>query len=262
MGFVTIAGGRTGWQGRPMSYSNYIVYVDESGDHGLDRINPQYPVFTLCFCIVEKGDYLNRTVPAMQTLKFAFWGHDCVVLHAHDIRKARGDFSILLNPTIRERFLAEVNSFIANTRFTIIASVIDKQRLAQRYAHPANPYEVALEFCLERLQRWLTEHHAATDTTFVIVERRGQKEDDALELEFRRIAAGKNAVGAMPNLDIRFMDKRHNSTGLQLADLAAHPIGRHVMNPQQPNRAFDVLEPKFRRSAAGKVSGYGLKTFP
>jgi Protein of unknown function (DUF3800) len=69
-------------------------------------------------------------------------------------------------------------------------------------------------------------------------------------------------MGKMPNLDIRFMDKKHNSTGLQLADLVAHPIGRHVINPNQPNRAYDILEPKFRRSAAGMVKGFGLKIFP
>ena len=34
----------------------------------------------------------------------------------------------------------------------------------------------------------------------------------------------------MPNFDIRLMDKKHNSTGLQLADLVAHPIGRHAIS--------------------------------
>ena len=63
-------------------------------------------------------------------------------------------------------------------------------------------------------------------------------------------------------LDIRFMDKKHNSTGLQLADLVAHPIGRHAINPGQPNRAYDLLEPKFRRGPAGRVEGFGLKLFP
>jgi len=87
-------------------------------------------------------------------------------------------------------------------------------------------------------------------------------EDAKLELEFRRICDGKNAVGKMPNLDIRFMDKKHNSTGLQLADLVAHPIGKHVINQAQANRAYDVLESKFRRDAEGNILGYGLKIFP
>jgi len=245
-----------------MGFSDYIVYVDESGDHGLGKINPEYPVFTLCFCVFRKDTYRTEIVPVIQRLKFDFWGHDCAILHAHDIRKARGDFSILLNPQVRADFVQALNAIIHRAPFTIIAAVIDKPKHLARYAQPANPYEIALGFCLERLQRWLMEHDAVTGITHVVVERRGVREDDALELEFRRIASGRNAVGPMPNLDIRFMDKRHNSTGLQIADLVAHPIGRHAIAPQQPNRAYNLIEPKFRRSETGKMLGYGLKLFP
>jgi hypothetical protein len=41
----------------------------------------------------------------------------------------------------------------------------------------------------------------------------------------------------MPNLDIRFMDKKHNSAGLQLADLMAHPIGTVPMSSSSQNFA-------------------------
>ena len=91
----------------------------------------------------------------------------------------------------------------------------------------------------------------------------GKAEDAKLQLEFRRICDGKNALRQkMPNLDIRLMDKKHNSTGLQLADLVAHPIGRHAINPDQSNRAYELLEPKFRRGPGGRVLGFGRKIFP
>jgi hypothetical protein len=132
----------------------------------------------------------------------------------------------------------------------------------EKYTKPADPYEIALAFCMERLQRYLINRDQAGRTTHVQVECRGKAEDARLELEFRRICDGKNAIGKMPNLDIRFMDKKHNSMGLQLADLVAHPIGRHAINPDQPNRAYNLLEPKFRRGPAGRVKGFGLKFFP
>lgn len=53
-----------------------------------------------------------------------------------------------------------------------------------------------------------------------------------------------------------------NHCGLQLADLIARPIGNKVLHPDQPNRAYDLLEPKFRRSEKGVVEGFGLKCFP
>lgn len=38
---------------------------------------------------------------------------------------------------------------------------------------------------------------------------------------------------------------RVNSAGLQLAYLAARPVGLHVLRPGQPNQAVDVLKRKF-----------------
>lgn len=245
-----------------MTFSNHIVYADESGDHSLISINPENPVFVLAFCIFEKSSYSSIVVPAVQQLKFRYWGHDSVILHGHEIRKQHGDFRILLNPHTRAAFVAELSALMERIPFTVIAAVIDKSRHVKQYSNPANPYEMALTFCMERLHYWLRGAGEAGRTTHVVVEKRGRTEDQLLELEFRRIADGRNAAGKMPDLDIRFMDKKHNSTGLQIADLVAHPIARRVIKPDQPNWAFDIIEGKLRRSPAGRIPGYGLKVFP
>ncbi len=247
-----------------MEHSDYIVYVyvDESGDHSLKSINPQHPVFVLALCLVHKPTYIDSIVPAFQRFKFEFWGHDSVVLHSHEIRKAHGDFNILLNPTTRARFLDRLNGLIETAEFTVIAAVIDKQRHAERHSSPADPYEIALGFCVERLQRCLIDRGQSDRATYVQVECRGKAEDAKLELEFRRICDDEDAIGQMPNLKNRFMDKKHNSTGLQLADLVAHPIGRHVIAPTQPNRAYDIVKTKLQRGPEGQLEGFGLKSFP
>jgi hypothetical protein len=56
--------------------------------------------------------------------------------------------------------------------------------------------------------------------------------------------------------------KASNSAGLQLTDLMARPIALKHLRPGQPNRAFDVINKKFRRSPAGKVEGWGIKVLP
>ena len=185
-----------------------------------------------------------------------------MILHSHEIRKAHGDFNILLNSVVRARFHEAVNETVTRAPFTIVATAIDKHRHIAKYSTPINPYQIALKFCMERLQLWLREKNDANKLTHIIVERRGKSEDAFLELEFRRIADGQNGIGRMPNLDIRFMDKKHNSCGLQLADLVAHPIGRHIINPAQENRAFSIIEDKLRKGPYGKTNGYGLKVFP
>jgi hypothetical protein len=138
-----------------MAFSDYIVYVDESGDHSLTSINQQHPVFVLAFCVMHKPTYIDSIVPAFQRLKFDFWGHDGVVLHSHEIRKEHGDFHILRAAGTRAAFLDRVSGAIAAADFTIIAAVIDKKRHVEKYSEPADPYEIALVFCMERLQHCL-----------------------------------------------------------------------------------------------------------
>lgn len=242
-------------------YSDYVIYVDESGDHGLATIDPQYPVFVLSFCVFRKQDYAAIAVPSFQKLKFKYFGHDIVILHSHEIRKSTGAFKILFDQAVRQDFTSDLNAAIATAPFTLVAAVIDKNALRQKYAYPQNPYEIALKFCMERSYALLRDHNQHQAQTCVVVERRGAAEDKALELAFRRVAQGQNRWGHLP-FEIVFADKRTNSTGLQIADLVSHPIGRHSLDPHQLNRAYSIIQPKLRRSPAGKIDGWGLKTFP
>lgn len=242
-----------------MATSDYIVYVDESGDHGLTSIDPHYPMFVLAFCIFRKDEYSKLVAPAISEFKFKYFGHDSVVLHEHEIRKTKGPFKILFDPAIRSAFYEDLNRIIAEAPFTIIASAIKKNELAAKYIFPENPYNLALAFGLERIA-----NHLGTDsgTTHLTFECRGRKEDAELELEFRRVQQGANARREPLPFEMVFASKQTNSAGLQLADLVARPIGRKILDPKQVNRAYDLLKPKIRRNAQGRAPGWGLKIFP
>lgn len=244
-------------------FSDYVIYADESGDHSLLSTSPTYPVFVLAFCIFRKADYVSRIVPAVQDFKFRWFGHDAVVLHEHEIRKQQVPFKFLQNEKRRSRFMSELTDIFASCPTTVIASVIDKTKLTQRYSEPANPYHIALQFCMERTHRFLAENGQQGRRTWAIFEKRGAREDATLELEFRRIKDGANyGREMMPDLEICMVDKRANSSGLQIADLFARPIGIKTLRPEQPNRPYQIIAGKFRRSASGSVLGYGLKVFP
>src|SRR5438132_13052844 len=151
-----------------MQFSDYNVYVDESGDHRLVKINPIHPVFVLAFCMFKKESYGSTLVPAMQRLKFEFWGHDAVVLHGHEIRKEHGDFNILRKAETRAAFLDRLNGVIDAADFTVVAAIIDKARHVKQYKDPADPYEIALAFCMERLQLFLKERQQGETLTHLL----------------------------------------------------------------------------------------------
>jgi hypothetical protein len=246
-----------------MNFSDYVVYVDESGDHDLVNVYKDYPAFVLAFCIFEKDSYINDLVPAFQRLKFRWFGHDCVVFHEREIRKQQKPFVFLQSLPKRDAFMAELTALIAAANFTLIAAVIDKHALKSRYPDPGNPYKIALQFCVERLHHFLRGRGQADRLTHCIFERRGKHEDAAIELEFRRICDGANyEARRIDCLDILLLEKASNSCGLQVSDLVARPIGLKYLRPSQENRAYEVINGKFRRSSTGGAKGYGLKTFP
>lgn len=242
-------------------YSDYIVYVDESGDHSLTSIDPDYPVFVLSFCIFRKADYVQLVTPVVRQLKFTTFGHDMVVLHEADIRRKKGAFS-LLSKEPRDTFMKALTGIIAAADFQLVAVVIDKRKLKDRYHRPSHPYHLALAFGLERICRLLKDQSQDDKLTHLVCEARGAKEDADLALEFQRIRDGANVLRRRLPFELIVADKKTNSEGLQLADLTARPIGLSVLRPDQPNRAAEVLGQKFYRDKAGSKLGVGLKVFP
>jgi hypothetical protein len=242
-------------------FSDFIVFADESGSPVLENPDPTFPLFVLNCVIARKDRYVAQVVPSLQQLKFDFVGHDQLILHERDIRRQQKDFAFLqVDPAARAAFLERMNDIVAAAEVEVVTAVIDKVRLAKRYSNPWSPYEVALHFCMEKLLAVLLQHGQAGRLVHVVFESRGKREDKELELHFRRIAGNQVQWGRVrPDFgevqwEPVFVDKRANTSGLQLADLMARPLGLRVLRPGQPNRAFDMLRPK--------LAPNGLKVFP
>ena len=169
-----------------------------------------------------------------------------MVLHEHDIRKSRsGDYAFLSDKDKREQFLADIESLIRAADFDIIAEIWPKIRLPEE----TNVYGLSLTICMVEFLRWLPARVHAPSIIHLIFESRGPKEDAELELAFRRVCDGttKFTAGfAKTNLTfvLRFVKKSANSTGLQIADLIARPIGLNYLRPKQANRAFEAIKDK------------------
>lgn len=257
-----------------MDFGDYIIYVDESGDHSMTTVDEQFPVFSLAFCLFRKQDYLHQAVPAMQAFKFRWFGHDNIVMHEADIVRRRGPFGFLQFDDRRAAFMDDLSAVMEAMPMTVFATVIRKENLKRKYQKPENPYQLALLFCMEMVHKYLRHQGADGHRCHIVCESRSPrekagrgKEDAALELEFRRIVSGDHYLqgedAAMPCFDIVFASKLANSTGLQIADLIARPIGLRVFRGGQENRAYDLIVPKIWMGPDGKARvGNGLKVFP
>lgn len=239
------------------NFNDYLVFADEAGDHLLKPHFPEFPLFVLAFCVINRKHYASYVVPELLRIKLKYFQDPYVIFHERDIRKAIGDFEFLVKKEIRENFLDDLNQFFEKAQFTVIASVIRKDILGNIYSEPDNPYDIGTKFCMERLLYFLNRHDQKLPST-IIFEARGKKEDKDLELTFLRLMQKRDFQG---RFNMRILPKIADCTGLQIADLVARPIGRYVLNPNQPNRAFDIIKHKID-SPNGKMDGYGLKIFP
>lgn len=239
-----------------------IVYLDETGDHSLEAEDTDFPVFAIAMLVCDIEIYTQQIVPAVYQLKIDYFGHEGVILHSRDIRKAQGEFKFLRDATQRQPFYERINA-IMGEEYQLIACGIRKQEHRNRYGVDAeNPYDLSLMFALERLLQLLED--AGEKEISIVAESRGKNEDRDLELSFlRTINTGTQFFKAdrfqAIKWKLKFLPKAMNIIGTQMADLAAYPFARYILDSKGPNPAYDVIKQRFYRRH-GKV--LGCKIFP
>ncbi len=243
---------------------NYYLFLDESGDHGLSNIDDNFPIFVLSGILINETDYAALEQEILR-IKKQFWGDKKVIFHSRDIRKCEKEFVVLFNENVKKEFYKKINNLISTSSYEIISSAIDKNKYIKRYGRLSDDvYEIALSFIVERSIFSLDARRADDKKLNVIIERRGKKEDQKLSEHFQTLCArGTGYVVParleMYGVNISFNSKSDDVAGLQLADLIAYPIARHVLDPDRANPAFDTFTSKFY-TKKGRI--YGLKVFP
>ena len=241
-----------------------VLFLDESGDHNLRIIDPQYPLFVLGGIIVDKVYAENEMTERLNEFKHAFFGRTDIILHTADITRNRNGFERIKNRDFRDRFYDELNMLMKELQYQVIACVIRKDEHLSRYGLAAlDPYLLSLDILVER---FCMEVGDVEGGGLIVAERRGTTLDHELELAFMNLKIqGTRYLKAMQIekriLALNLREKASNLAGLQLADLVVSPIGRKVLGKHQ-HEDYQIVERKFRRGLNGAVDGYGLVVLP
>jgi hypothetical protein len=163
----------------------------------------------------------------------------------------------------RQRFYKELNRLMNELRYQVIAVAIKKDQHKSRYgAAAADPYHLALSFVVERFLRFLSGRPGQ-----IVAESRNPTLDRRLQAAYQDLLtfgtpyAGGAAIARAFPPPLPLLPKSVNEVGLQLADLAVTPIGRHVLG-KEDHEDWKTIERHFRRGPGGSYIGYGLKIFP
>lgn len=226
----------------------YYLFIDECGDHNLNKYDPAFPIFTLCGILVSRKN-LNALNKAFEELKQEIFGNTDIIIHSVDIRKWRGAFLALKDEALRVKFFEGIERIlIQNDSYVIVSCTILKEQLSKFCVRgeEEDVYGLSLSYLIER-SIFCVDNKEDNAEISIIVEKRGKKEDNKLLNYYNGLRnRGTKWVDA-ERLRSRvssfsFNHKSDNIIGLQIADLIAYPITIHFLHPERANRAYDAVK--------------------
>ena len=241
-----------------------VLFLDESGDHNLAVVDPQYPLFVLGGVIMDREYAEGQLVDALNEFKADVFGRTDIVLHTADITRNRNGFEDMQDVAFRDYFYDRINSLMRSLPYSVVSCAIRKDEYLGRYGLAAiDPYVLSLEVLVEI---FCFDVGAASEGGIIVAESREPALDRGLELAWTNLKVrgtrrfqGRTVEDRISSLTLR--DKRSNIAGLQLADLVVSPIGRHILG--KPDKEdWEIVNGKFRRSPRGRVENYGLVVLP
>jgi hypothetical protein len=242
--------------------ADWMGFLDETGDHNLLTVDPSYPIFATSLLLCRKSDYLSVITPKCVELKCKHFGHEGIVLHSTDIRKSYGAFA-RLGHAERQEFMEDLADLVRACDFRLIFCAIRKDWHLEKYGpRAANPYNLSLMFALEKACGFCL--RGGITALPIVAEARGKNEDADLRSCFDKVLdSGTNyckaATFAKANMTLCFAKKANNVNGLQLADLAAHPLAKRALIAGYSGKDL----PLFWAKVCGPLEGcVGFKIFP
>ncbi|MBU0678970.1 MAG: DUF3800 domain-containing protein [Verrucomicrobia bacterium] len=219
--------------------SKYRMYVDEVGNPDLESSdNPNHRFLSLTGVIIELDYVKAKLRPQMEALKEKFFGShpdDPVIFHRKELVNAKHPFENLKNHNTRTAFDSDLLSLLDHWEYTVISVCLDKKSHRDTYSTwRYDPYHYCLAILLERFNFWLNRKKSKGD---VMAESRGGKEDRRLKDSFERLwQQGTEYIEPMQfqssftSRQLKVKPKTANVSGLQLADLVAHPSRAEILD--------------------------------
>lgn len=248
-----------------------VLYIDETGDHSLSKIDDQYPIFVLSGVLVDDGYHDTQLTNRLNSLKTEFFGTKDIVLHSKEMTHPQSANSRLylkfLDASFRKRFYKSFENMLDSLDVSIVACVILKNKHFANYGLEAkDPYLLSFDNLLNRLIFDLSNQEKGR----IVAEGRNSVLDNQLEIAFlsTRIEGTNKVQPAEIKLkidkNITFKEKSDNIAGLQIADMVASPIARHFLNKRErPGHQLSYKSVFSKvRSINGRWENIGITILP
>ena len=261
----------------------YRMYIDECGTDDIISCHLEpHRHLALTGVIISHEAGAAHANPGLADLKHKHFPQQDpdappVVLHRSDFLGGKGPFQCLQDQNRLTSFCDDLHTYLASLTHTVITVVIDKHAMLKKeHWLLKEPYHYCAEVLVEKFVQFL---ERADSTGDVWAESRKNGKNKALQRHFmqacekgtRYVADPARIAARLSSFEIEFREKKHNCTGLQIADIYAKPSMDRILFPRIQGYGVSdfsarfgqlLVDHKYDRSATGWLSGYGMKFLP
>jgi hypothetical protein len=249
----------------------YRMYIDEVGNPDLESSeNHLHRFLSLTGVITDLnyvGQVLHQEMERLKSQYFSYHPDDPVIFHRKKLVNARHPFEALRDPEARSRFDKDLIDYLRNWEYVVVSVCLDKKFHKDTYrVWRYDPYHYCLALLLERFTFFLEQREARGD---VMAESRGGKEDMRLKKSFLKL--WNEGTDYLPperfhqvftSKQLKVKPKANNISGLQLADLIAHPSRNEILEEKDLlDRPLAPFATKVVGILQGKYYQHGDKIF-
>jgi hypothetical protein len=215
------------------------MYIDEVGNSDLKSSdNPLHRFLSLTGVIIELGYISDILYPEIENLKVKYFkSHpdEPIILHRKELVNAKYPFKSLKDDKVKLQFNKELLSLLKKWEYSVITVCLDKKGHKDTYkVWRYDPYHYCLALLLERYTFFLEQVKEKGD---VMAESRGGKEDNRLKASFLKLwnegtpfISPERFHEVFTSKQLKVKPKSNNISGLQLADLIAHPSRNEILS--------------------------------
>lgn len=246
----------------------YSIFLDESGVESYKDTDSHYVVAGL---VVQKDYFVKKAIYNINLLKRKYFKSDQTIFHIFDMLRRNGPFKIFNDIDKETEFWKDYTELINDLDFKVLAAVVNKSAMVDRYIYPQAPKRVALPLVYENIVHFLAFNDGVGK---VFVEEFNEVEDQRIFVQYHlTMANGTSRLGREGFIKhikgLKFLPKRENILGLQLADTIAYMInfeakGKLTKRRNGPDLSgiWNAIKNKTYDGNKGEPERYGIKHLP
>ncbi len=237
--------------------NEYFLFLDES------KPNTNTDTFCLGGFIIEKNEYENTLIPAVNRIKKEVFNTEDIIFHLYDIKKAVVPFNIFKDSTIRNKFWIDIKKVINDSNIKVLGVCIDCKQYRTMYAdgNLNDEYAITMQIIIENFVHFLIKNNGRG---VIYAESRQENENYTLlnhyyevltkgTLYFNRTALQKYLT------IIQFPPKSENNVGLQIADFIPGSLSRLSTGRRDDYNLGALFSTKLYDGGINMNERYGFK---